>query len=357
MIQMRYLPGTFGADAGGRHLRVLDAFIEARQAAANGLLTAEEAMSTSDFPTYMSKFFRHTFLGRFNEITGAWTQYTKDFSVEDFESYTYSRWGRFSDIPEKSPNGPYEELAISELPGGSLFLREFGAAFALTRRLILSDRLGEIAKLPNLLAEALARTMSKDAAITSFQSNPTMWDGNALFSANHSNTGTTALTADIPGANALIAAEQAIEAQTDPEGYKIDLTGMQHYLIIPTALRWIVKALNENDGLVNSASSPTVTGIPNQVRGRYTVIEEPFFTDVNNWYMSVDLKGELGFLGHITLNGNNTPFLGVKNPEVRALAGGEDPYSYAFDEIGYKIRHEWNFIPVEWRGIYGSLVT
>jgi hypothetical protein len=94
--------------------------------------------------------------------------------------------------------------------------------------------------------------------------------------------------------------------------------------------------------------------IPNEVKGRYTIIEERFFTDANNYYMSSDLKGELAFLAHVTLNGNTTPFIGLKDPAVRAVLGGNDPYSFEFDEIDYKIRHDFNFKPVEWRGIVGA---
>jgi hypothetical protein len=342
--------------APGRHVRLYDAYIEAREALANGEFEADsqEAMSVSDFPTYIGSFLRHRFLEKFEEIQGNWPQYTHDFDVEDFEDYEWSTWGRFPDIPERSPNGPYEQLAIKELPGGRVNIREFGAGFALTRRLVLSDRLNKISQLPDEFAEALARTMSKEAAITKFQANPTMWDGNALFSVAHGNLGSTALTADEDGMNALIAAEQALDDQEDDEGYPIVVPGSTRTLIIPTELRWIVNVLNNQDNVMNTAGTLL---IPNQVRGRYTVMEEPFFTDANNWYLSIDLKGRLGFLAHITLNGNTTPFLGVENPGVRAILGGDDPYSFEFDEIGYKIRHDYNFVPTEWRGIFGSLVA
>jgi hypothetical protein len=338
----------------GKKLRLFDSYIEARKLVDDGLLTGQEAMSVSDFPTYMSKFFRHTFLGRFQEIQGAWRQYTRDFSVEDFEDWTSSSWGRFPDIPEKSFEGPYEELALVEVPGAQINLREFGATFALTRRLVISDRLGEIAKLPTLFAEALARTMSKEAAVNRFQANPTMWDGNALFSVAHGNIGSTALTANETGMNALIAAEQALDAQTDAEGYKIAQPGLRHTLIVPVEYRWIVNVLNGPEQVPNAGGTMNVA---NQVRGRYDVIEEPYFTDTNNWYMSLDLKGELGFLAHVTLNGNDQPFLGLKDPGVRGILGGDDPYSFEFDEIEYKIRHNFNFIPIEWRGIFGALVA
>ena len=349
--------------APGRHVRLYDAYIQAREAVEEGIESGDfeengqEAMSVSDFPTYIGSFLRHRFLEKFDEIQGAWSQYTFPFSVEDFEPQTWSTWGRFPDIPEKSPNSPYEQLAVKELPGGQVTIREFGAGFALTRRLIISDRLNRISQLPDDFAEALARTMSKEAAINKFQSNPTMWDGNALFSVAHGNLGSTALTANESGMNALIAAEQALEDQEDEEGYPIVVPGSQRTLIIPTELRWVVSALTGNENLPNNVSGTGDGNIPNQIRGRYTIIEEPFFTDANNWYLSIGLTGRLGFLAAINLNGNTTPFLGLKDPGVRAVLGGNDPYSFEFDEIEYKIRHDYNFVPTEWRGIFGSLVA
>lgn len=345
--------------APGKRNRLYDAYLEAREAVSNGEFEedSQEAMSTSDFPTYIGHFLRHRFLEKFSEIQGAWREYTFDFSVEDFEEVTWSTWGRFPDIPERSPNGPYEQLAVKELPGGRLRIREFGAGFALTRHLVISDRLNKISQLPDDFADALARTMSKLAAIDRFQANPVMWDGNALFSAAHGNIGSTALTPNEAGQNALIAAELALEDQEDDEGYPIVTPVSQRTLIIPRELRWVAKVLNEHESLPNTVSGTGDSLFPNLVRGRYNIIEEPFFTDANNWYMGTDLKGRLGFLAHVILNGNTTPFLGLKDPGVRAVLGGDDPYSFEFDEIEYKIRHDYNFVPTEWRGIFGSIVT
>jgi hypothetical protein len=346
--------------APGKKIRIFEAYLEAREAAANGELDAEEAMSTSDFPTYISKFIRHTFLERFREISGKWPAYTRDFSLEDFEDYSSSRFGRFTDIPERSPNAEYDELAISEYPGEVLRLREWGAAFGLTRRLIISDHLNKLTDLPRQLADALARTQSKEAAVNQFQANPTMFDGNALISAGHSNIQTTALTANVAGMNELIAAETKLEAQTDQEGYQIVVTPGSDgslespglWLIIPTELKWVAQALNANELIPNASNQLEA----NQVRGRYNILIEPYLTDANNWYLSVDPKSELGFLASVTLNGNNTPFLGLKDPGVRGVLGGDDPYSFEFDEIKYKIRHDFAFKPIEWRGIVGAIV-
>lgn len=357
-------PGNALGIPAGAHIRIFDAYIEAREAvqAAGGFQEAvdagyfmeiEEAMSTSDFPTYMAYFIRQRFLDRFTEIQGSWSQYTREMSLEDFEEYTSFRWGRFPDIEEKALNGPYNELTIREFPAERVQLREWGNTFALTRQLIISDRLNEISKLPNLFAEALARTMSKVAAIDALQSNPTMYDGNALLSSAHNNLGAaTALTANDPGAQLLQALELKLDTQTDDEGYKIRTPGAPYTLLIPVDYRWIANALVNNELLLNSGGTQLT---PNLVRGRYNVIEERFFTDANNYYLLSDTSGPLAPIAALNLNGQTTPFLGLRDPGVRGVLGGDDPYSFEFDEVAYKLRHDFNFKPVEWRGIAGAL--
>lgn len=337
----------------GKHIRLFDAYIEAREAVDAGEIDAKEAMSISDFPTYLAKLVRHSFLERFEEIQGVWDQYTRDTSLEDFEEYTSSRFGRFSDVPERALNAPYEELAIKEFPSEVMRLREWGAAFSITRQLVISDRLNKIAEMPTLLAEALARTMNKRAAITTLQSNPTMFDGNALVSNNHGNRVTTALLATTTGSADLQTLDLKFDDMTDDEGYPIVTPGGRT-LLIPTELRFTAKAINENALLPNGSGLLEV----NLVQGLFdNIIIEPFFTDANNYFVLVDPKGRLSPIAAINLNGNKTPFVGLKDPGVRAVLGGNDPYSFDFDEIKYKIRHDFEFKPVEWRGIIGAIVT
>lgn len=346
------MPGNLGL-APGKHIRIFDAYIEAREAAERGELDAQEAMSISDFPTYLGALVRHTFLNRFEEVQGIWPQYTRDTSLEDFEEYTSSRFGRFADIPEHALNSEYPELAIKEYNGPVLRIREWGAAFSVTRQLILTDRLNKIAEMPTLLAEALARTMSKRAAITTLQSNPTLWDGNALFSSAHGNIVTTALAATTTGMADIKTADLKFDDMADDEGYMIVTPGGRT-LLIPTELRFVAKALNTNALLPNASSQLEV----NEVQGLFDeIIIDPILTDANNYYIFSDPTGPLSPIAAINLNGNKTPFIGLKDPGVRAVLGGNDPYSFEYDEVKYKIRHDFEFRAVEWRGSIGGIVA
>lgn len=334
----------------GKHVRIYDAYVEAKEALERGEIEdAQEALSLADFPTYLGALIRHTFLTRFQEIQGNWASWTRPVSLEDFEEYTSSRWGRLTDIPEKGLNGQYDELGLKEFPSEKLRLREFGAAISVTRQLIISDRLNRLAELPTLMAEAMARTQSK-RAVSALAGNPVMYDGNALISAGHANRVTTALAATSQGAADVITADLKFDDQTDDEAYQIVTPG-QRVLLIPPEPRFVAKALNENDLLPNGSSQLE----RNLAQGLFSsIIVEPYLTDATDWYILADPTGPLSPIAFVTLNGETTPFIGLKDPGVRAVLGGTDPYSFDFDEIKYKIRHDFNYKAVEWRGIIGS---
>lgn len=344
------MPNSMGLP-NGKHVRLYDAYLDALESGETIEVDGQEAMSINDFPTYMLKLVRHRFLTRFSEIQGRWGEYTRQVDLEDFEEQTSSRFGRFADIPERGLGGPYDRLAIREFDNEKLRVKEWGAAFDVTRQLIITDRLNKIAELPGLLAEALARTMSKKAAISCLAANPTMYDGNALISANHGNLVTTPLAATTTGMAALQALDLKFDDMTDDEGYTIVTPG-NRTLLIPTELRYVAQAINENELLPNGSSQLEA----NLVKGTFSnVIIEPFLTDATDYWVLSDPTGPLSPIAYITLNGQTTPFIGLKDPGVRAVLGGTDPYSFDFDEVSYKIRHDFHFKPVEWRGIVGSL--
>jgi hypothetical protein len=353
---MSYPQGSLGADLGGRHIRLLDAFAEKQRDAVEGILSAEEAMSVNDFPTYILSFSRTTFLGTFEEIQGAWGGYTRSMPLDDFEEYSSFRWGRFPDWPQRPLNADVEQLAIREFPGPAVKLKEWAAGYSVTRQLILADKLNKIAELPALLGEAAARTVSK-RAVSQLEANPTMFDGNALFSSAHANIGTTALTADQAGVTALKAAFDAIDLQTDDEGYKLAVQGGNYVLIVPRTLRYVARALRDRDQLPVGAGATDLSR-PNEVAGSFEIVEERFLTDANNWYLALNPTGPQGFLAALNLNGNTQPYLGQKDDKKIGILGrGEDPYTFRFDELEYLGRHDFEFLPTEFRTVFGGIVA
>lgn len=361
-----YEAGTFGSELGGRRVRIFDAFVQKQQAVEalggiaaaveSGQFTAEEAMSVSDFPTYVANFSRKSFLGTWDEVQGQWPSYTRELSLEDFEEYSSFRWGRFPDWPERPLNSDVEQLAIREFPGPTMKLKEWAAGFAVTRQLILADRLDRIRELPRALGEAGSRTQTK-RAVARLEANPTMFDGNAFFSAAHLNTGTTALTRDQAGVNALRAAFDAIEAQTDDEGYKIALGGDRFVLVVPRALQWVAWALRDRETVPQSTGATDVERV-NDLVGRFEVVVDPYLTDANNWYLFMNPTGPQGAIAALNLNGITRPSLFQKDEtKIGILGTGDDPYTWRWDKLEYMGRHDFDFYPVEFRTVYGSIVA
>jgi hypothetical protein len=364
--QAFYPEGSYGAL--GRHIKIFDAYAEQHalwkeggldRMVEAGEMTAQEAQSTSDFPSYLAFFIRRVFQEPYTEIQGQWDQWTQPISVEDFLQYSFTRWGRFPNIPRKPLNGPYARIVFTELPGGNYQIVEWGAEWDVTRQLIISDRLNKLAEAPRMLGEAMARTQSTEA-VTVLESNPTMWDGNALFSSNHHNIGSTALTPDINGANAVIAGIDAIDTQTDDQGYKVNNPTSPLILLIPRALRWIADTLLNQDQLPLDSTSATSLLRPNALRRtnvRITVVEDWFLTDTNNWYLLAAPTSRIGTIAALNLQGNTIPFIGLRRPETAALFGGDDPYTFAFEEQQMKVRHDFEYVAYEWKTAYGAIVS
>lgn len=357
-----YAEGTLGHLAGGRPLMLVESFREARRLDEEGtpIMLGAEAMSVSDFPTYLQSIQRHSFLERLTELLGAYDQYTSPVDVPDFEEYTASRFGRFPDVPQKPLNAEYRKSAIRELPGPSYKIIEWGDSYDITRQLILADRLDKLTDLPEMKAEAIARTKSKrSVAVLESGFSVDMWDGDAPFSSAHGNVGSTALTADIAGANALKAAFLAIDTQTDDEGYLVTNPAAPKVLIVPRALQDVAEDLRDREQLPLDAGSGTSLLRPNPVRGKFTVVVEWYLTDDTNWYVLVGpTNRRTAAIVRLRLRGQDRPFIGRKNPGVIPLLGSaDDPYSFEWDDQSYKARDDFDFVFMDYRSAYGAEVA
>ena len=86
------------------------------------------------------------------------------------------------------------------------------------------------------------------------------------------------------------------------------------------------------------------------------VIREAFMSDSNDWYLFADPQQvpafAIGFVG-----GKREPFVGIKDPTVRdAMGAGMDPYTFDFDSIEFKVRHDFGVAPVDPRGAFRAVV-
>jgi hypothetical protein len=194
------------------------------------------------------------------------------------------------------------------------------------------------------------------------ESNPLAPDGSAFFNATRGNQTTQALSED-----SLADGITFMDTLVDDSGYPITIraaslivrnTRLQ--MIAARILNSTITGVNVNyTGAAGVGTNVFDKGTINPLNGILPadgVVKEVFFTDSNDWYLFADPGDVPGFaIGF--LNGNEQPFVGLKEPQVRSAMGpGVDPYTFEFDSIDFKCRHFFGAAPVDPRAAYKGIV-
>jgi hypothetical protein len=356
----------------GKQVQLFEAFLQAREVAEGKLEEAgigfddaafsedeelKEAGTTSDFATYLNDKATKRVMWGYNESGTAWRRYTRSYNVPDFKPVSFVRLGEHQDLLPVPEGGEYKDSEISEIAGPSLTVGTFGRLFSLSRRALINDDLNQLRDRPAGMGRAAARSLRKDVFRT-LNANPNAYDGVATFHASHGNLMSVALSED-----SLATALTKMRLQTDPNGNRIDLT--PRLLVIPpelevTARRILNSTVIPQPSQSSSADIHATTvvgrGGSNPMAGVIDYVVESQFTDANDWYVFADQQ-EAPVLGVGFLNGVETPDVFLRDPGMRNLLGGSDPYTMEWDEIWWKIRHEWGVSILDWRGAVKSAVA
>lgn len=307
----------------------------------NGLidmwLKLKEAGSPSDFPNIMADVQHKILLKAFTGFPSPWKDYTKQGDVSDFKAHHRKWLGEAEDLLPKKPGGGYHSTPMSDY-GYSITADTKGRTFSLLRETVINDDLDAFKEVPAKLGRAAARSIGKSAASV-LETNGLSYDGTALFTTGHANMSSTALTADATGIAAVQAGLKAIRTATDPSTGEI--MGLQGSILLvsPTleeTANWLISATEVRHGSSSGMTS-------NPLKGRLKVVVDPFLTLFpSRWYIFADPSQahaiEVGFL-----NGKQEPDVLVKKADAQYLAGGagDDDFGFAYDDIEYKVRHDW----------------
>ena len=169
-------------------------------------------------------------------------------------------------------NGEFKHGTMSDF-GDSYKLATYGRIIAITRQVIINDDLSVFSRVPAGFG-AQAAQLESDLVYAQLLSNPTMYDGTALFDAAHGNLGT-------PGAineAGLAEAERLMMTQKSPEGTQLNL--MPRYLIVGPAKK--VEAQKMLTAITPNASSSV-----NVFQNSMELIVEARITG-NQWYLAAD---------------------------------------------------------------------
>jgi hypothetical protein len=346
----------------GGPIELFEAFKDWRSAHAEAL-GIEEADSKADFPSWLWGPVRRSVWQGYTRTEPQWQKYARVENMPDFRPRLIHGLNSLKGFGYVGDHGEYPPMSRTERGGPSLVIDTYGGVYAITRQAIINDDSGDLLnRNPSEMGYA-ASLFVTEAIVALVESNPTAWDGTPFFHSSRGNTVTTALSED-----ALADALTHFESMVDDDGFKIRIRAAT--LLYKTFRMDLIarRIINSTLTGVNSA----YTGAPgagsnvfdkgniNPLSGVLpgdSLVRENFLTDDNNWYLFADPADVPAFAVGF-LNGQQKPFVGLKDPAVRsAMGAGMDPYTFELDSVDFKVRHDFGVGHIDPRGAFRAVVA
>ena len=331
----------------GHPVAVFEAYLEWDEKDPTAKELREAAHTTSDFATYLDASIRKRFFEAYREYRTNWRQYVSTMPLSDFKEVTHTGLSELDDLEVVEEENEYKRSAMGELPGPVIQLRTFGKLLAISRQTLINDDFGKMREAPTKMARAAARTLAKDV-ISILEGNGTSYDGNPIYDAAHGNLETDALSEA-----ALQAAITNMRLQTNQNGEPTELE--PNDLIVPVGLEFTARRLLESSRI----EAPEGEGVANLTANIVNLIVEKRLTDPNDWYLQARIDGTDELPGILAgfLNGMEEPQM-LRRTEAQMMgAGAFDPYRMDIDHVEWKIRHDWDIAPGEWRAVHKNAVA
>lgn len=196
-------------------------------------------------------------------------------NLTDFKETDRFRLTDVGDLHPVAADGEVKDGGVSEESAKNQ-LETYAKKFCLTRKMIINDDLNAFTKVPVAMGNRAARLIDQ-LFFSRLTANPNQGDGNALFSAAHSNllTGeTSALSKD-----SLQAGIQKFLDQKDSDGQPIAVE--PRFLLVPTGLKFTAQELLKGAVLIAAGSTDTL-------RPGYNALSETNIEPVSSPYLNSD---------------------------------------------------------------------
>ncbi len=262
-----------------------------------------------------------------------WRQVVNVVPVSDFRVQHRTRWGGYGDLAKVAEGADYLPLTSPTDEEATYKAEKRGGIEELTLEMIKNDDVGTVRRIPTKLSRAAKRTLAK-FVFDFLRANPVVYDGKALFHADHGNLFTAGLDKTSLAAHRLAMLKQSELSSNDRIG------------ITPTRLVVPVELQEAAVDLFRLATNNEKTFIQSLVMN---IIPVWYWTDANDWCTAADpadIPGiELGFL-----DGREEPELFVQDsPTVGSM--------FAADKLTYKIRHIYGGAVTDYRAFTKSVVA
>lgn len=257
----------------------------------------------SAFPAIMDSTIRKSIVELYNHVPTTFQEFTTKGTLPDFKEtadheYVIGGVGDFLEVPE---NGEIK----ADMPQTELLpqrkLKTYGKQFSMTRQAFINDDIGFLTKVPGLYATAAKKTIDKQVYSILFD-NPAIFDGKALFHADHKNQITS-------GSKPTQAAIQnmilTMQKQTDQFGEPIYMTPRN--IIVPVGYEFDLAVIFRSTQITGSSN--------NDINPLYNyplqIVQSPVLNALagNNacpWFTTADEASARGIQVDY-LNGQETP--------------------------------------------------
>ncbi|MBK9444397.1 MAG: Clp protease ClpP [Comamonadaceae bacterium] len=290
------------------------------------------ALGTSDFVQLLSNVSNKSLTIGYAEAPAGHAVFTAEREVPDFKTNTLVSLSEAPALEKVHELGEYVHGSLND-SATTFELATFGKILRISRQALINDDLTAFTSLPRSMGAA-ARRLEADMTFSILTSNPTLSDGNALFSAAHANQG-SALALTVAG---LASARSAMRLQKGVAGLQY-LDPQPRYLVVPVALETAAEQLLAS--LVDPSKS---NATPNSefIRG-LTLVADPRLdgNSTTAWYLSADPRQIEGVL-RAYLSGQPRPYL-------------EENTEFAVDAVSFKVRLDFAAGVIDYRGLYRSV--
>ena len=294
--------------------------------------------TTGSFPNLLLDAANKTLRQAYEEAPYTWSIWARQAaSVDDFKNINRISFGESPNLEMVPEAQEYKEKSISDSKT-SYKVEKYGAIFTVSWETVINDDLDAISRVPAMHGNAARRVQNK-AVYDILFTNPTMSDGQSLFSASHAsgrNTNSTTAALNVTLLNEMFAFMMLQKGQSSDAILSIT----PRYLLVPAALSATALELVNSQSYAQTGGNEGVTNIYG-VNGQrpLTVVVEPLIDGHDNaaYYLAADTSQidtvELSFL-----NGEEAPVL-------------ESDLHFETDTYRYKVRQTFGAAAIDWRGL------
>lgn len=258
------------------------------------------SLTTSDFPNVLERSIEQIVLTGFNAQPSTWSQFCRTGDVPDFREYKRLIPAVIGTLDGVNEAGEYKNKTLPDLDGNKVQVKRHGNIINVTPELLVNDDLGYIRGLADGLGRTGDRSIER-AVYALLNSNPTLADGNALFSSAHGNL---AASGAAPSVTTIDAARVAMSMQTAPGDVADEyLDLVPKIALVYTGIAGAFKVV------ISSQYDPDAANKLQRGNAVYNAVESVVSTPrvaVSSWYLFAD-PNVAPVIEVVFLNGQRAP--------------------------------------------------